>query len=488
MLRIKDSSILAPEEDFPLLQKSLVIEGDKILEVGALLKDAEFSGVWVTPAFIDSHIHLIEYGLSLVLPDLRYASSIEEVMDSLNQTRKLFKDLKLLYAQNLAPERIKEKRGPTMKELNRITNEIPVIVRREDGHTVYLNKKAINVFLPESEEKDFYVGEENEKIVEALENTLPWEIKWEGLKKADKKLIENGILKVVAMVGNNSSENIDCEMLARYKDKMEVEIEIFCQTLSVERVKKLELPRIGGCILVDGSFGSHTAAISFPYADRKDSKGILYFKDEELFELIDKFNENKLQMTFHAIGDRAIKQVLKGYKKFVAKGNPLRHRIEHAELLDEELIEEIAELEIILSMQPGFLTQWGKSGGLYEERLGERYKDTNPFSTLLKNGVVIVAGSDAPITPPDPSLIFNGFLHHPNPLERITPQQAIRCYTYNGAFGVRKEKEEGSIKKGKLANILLFKEDPFKTLKFKPAVVIKEGRIIVDNLTKFCSI
>ena len=422
----------------------------------------EYERFYVFPGFVDSHIHLVGYGETFIFPDLSNAESKEDAMERIFEGLSVSKYTGFLYAFGLKRERIEI----TSKDLDKISKKTPIILRRIDGHSVYLNQKA-REFLGISY-KEEYKGEDNTKIIKEVEKRIPEEIKEEGVLKAEEKLLSHGVTHAVSMTSPE-----DVEFLLKLKDRLNIEITIFPETQDIRFVKKLGLPRIGGCIRIDGLFASHTAALSKNYQD-ENTKGILYFSDEELERFIKEADREGLQLTFHAIGDRAVKQLLSIYEKVIEEKNPKRHRIEHAELLFPRLLERIKRLEVILSMQPAFELYWGGKEGMYEKRLGERKRYTNPFKTLFQHNIKICFGSDAPITEPIPSNVFKGCMEHPNPEERISFKEAITAYTENGAYAVGWENKFQ----------LFFSQDFSLDQNLEPEIITKNGKVILDRTSK----
>ncbi|MEA3312218.1 MAG: amidohydrolase family protein, partial [candidate division WOR-3 bacterium] len=136
----------------------------------------------------------------------------------------------------------------------------------------------------------------------------------------------------------------------------------------------------------------------------------------------------------------------------------------------------------ILGVQPMFEIAWGQNEGMYAERLGERRRWTNPYRSILDAGIRIAAGSDAPITSPDPAEGIKAFLEHPVPEERITVDEAVRAYTCEGAYALHLEDRIGSIREGLQADLLVFDSDPFQTLDFHPSAVIRKGKLVAGSI------
>ena len=155
----------------------------------------------------------------------------------------------------------------------------------------------------------------------------------------------------------------------------------------------------------------------------------------------------------HAIGNKAIKVVLNAYEKYLKDKNPLRHRMEHCELIDSNEIERMRKLEIIASMQPNFIYLWSQPGGMYEQAFGNRFKTNNPVALLKKKGITVAFGSDS--MPLSPLLGIEGTVTAPFECQRMVMKEAIMCYTMNSAFAGFSLKKEGEIKNGKEANLVV---------------------------------
>jgi predicted amidohydrolase YtcJ len=469
------------------VRADLLIDGEKIAKIGRVESGSAHAceNKAILPGYIDSHIHLLEYGYSLIFLDLREARSRKEIMDLLSSQLPEVRKLGFLYAFNLAPERLKETNWePLTDELDRVADDLPIFIRREDGHSVYLNKAARRWLLydqPIEHANDHLTGRFNELAVERMQERIPRDVRIEAFIKAGADLLAKGVTAAAVMIGDEASLG-DVEIIRSIGERLGIEAALFPQNQDAGKICDLELTRLGGCILIDGSFGSRTAALRKPYTDAPGNNGILYFSQKELDELVHCAEEAGLQMTFHAIGDEAIEQLLTAYEKTIEPANPRRHRIEHAELLAPDLIERAAKLNLILGVQPMFEIAWGQKEGMYVERLGERRRWTNPYRSILDAGIRIAAGSDAPITSPDPAEGIKAFLEHPVPEERITVDEAVRAYTCEGAYALHLEDRIGSIREGLQADLLVFDSDPFLTLDFRPSAVIRKGKVVAGSI------
>ncbi len=469
----------------------LLIKNKKIWEI-FLTKEIpnypmiDYENYYILPGFIDSHIHLLELGLLNIFSDLSQISSLNDLFDTIAEAKKNLAYLPFLIFFNFDLEKIKEKRYPRRKELDKIVDKKTLIISQIDGHTTILNTyglvKIFDQNIVSGMELDRYKeptgvlrGEANEIVHKYYKKNLPSDIKIFAFREAEKNVIKNGITTLCAMVGEE--EDNSYEILLENLDGFQTEIIIFPQIKDIKKVKSLGLKRIGGCILIDGSLSSYTSALSEPYNDNPNTSGILYFTDEELYKFLRDADNESLQIAVHAIGDRAIEQVVNIYEKFL-KENSLRHRIEHCEVLNNELIRKIKKLNLVISCQPAFEYFWGGKGKLYEKRLGDRIKFTNPYRSLLNENIILIGGSDAPITPPNPLLGIYSALNHPNEKERINLNEAIDLFTKNGAYGVFLEDRKGEIKKGYDADLVVLEDLPVENYNIKIKAVYKKGEII----------
>jgi predicted amidohydrolase YtcJ len=472
----------------------LMVDGAKISELkdelpsGSAEPKVLLENKYIIPGFIESHMHILGTGLQYLFPNFTLAQTLEEIFDLLLEARNKNKEFKFMLGYNFEPDNIKEKRYPDRNELDRVIKDIPLLIYRVDGHSAALNTKglewAFDNKLAEGIEIDAYKkptgivrGQAFEDAAKRFRKFLNPDIKIEALVIACEKAVIKGITTMVAIIGSDESEDNSLELLLRLKNRLPIEVVPFCQTQNIKKIKALGLPRIGGCILIDGSFGSHTAALFEDYEDEPKNKGVLYFEDEALLKFFQEASAANLQIAVHAIGDRAINQVVSCYEQFMTE-NLLRHRIEHAELLTDDLIKRIGRLGLILSVQPAFEHFWGGPDKMYAKRLGSRAKFTNPYRKLIDAGITLCGGSDSPITPLDPLLGIKSAVNHPFPAHRITIKQAINLFTGNGAYAIGKENELGMLKPGYSADFLVLSADPFKTLDFQILEVYKGGRCI----------
>jgi predicted amidohydrolase YtcJ len=243
--------------------------------------------------------------------------------------------------------------------------------------------------------------------------------------------------------------------------------------------------RIGGLkAFVDGSLGSHTAAMFAPFTDTPRDSGFLVETEEDLYRWTSAGDKAGLQLVVHAIGDRAINTQLDIFER-VAKENGAkdrRFRIEHAQHIAPGDIPRFRALGVIPSMQPYHAIDDGRWA---EKVIGhERARTTYAFRSLLDAGARVAFGSDWYVAPPTPlegiyAAVTRRTLDDKNPdgwipEQKITVEDALRAYTMAGAYASFEEGLKGSLERGKLADIVILDRDLTRI----PAETIRDARVM----------
>jgi hypothetical protein len=221
--------------------------------------------------------------------------------------------------------------------------------------------------------------------------------------------------------------------------------------------------------MMDGSLGSHTAAFFDPFTDKPDDSGFLINTLDDMRTWITGADAAGLQLVVHAIGDKAIRDLLDIYYEVAKedKERDRRFRIEHAQHIHADDIQRFAIQNIIASMQPYHAIDDGRWA---EKVIGaERAKTTYAFHSLIESGAHVSFGSDWYVAPATPlegiyAAVTRRTLDEANPdgwipEQKISVEQALRAYTYEGAFASFEESKKGTIKVGMLADMVLIDRD-----------------------------
>ncbi|MEP7293435.1 MAG: amidohydrolase family protein, partial [Chloroflexota bacterium] len=233
--------------------------------------------------------------------------------------------------------------------------------------------------------------------------------------------------------------------------------------------------RLGGLkIFSDGALGPRTAAMFEPYEGEPDNRGIVVTDKEEIYELVSRASAAGFASTIHAIGDRAVHEVLDVYQSVrgeeAARGEAhasRRHRIEHVQLIHPNDVNRLAELNVIASMQPIHAT----SDYLMADRYwGERTPYSYNPRLQLDRGVVVAFGSDAPVEPMGSLIGIHAAVTRQradgspgedgwNSSARLTVDEALRGYTIGAAYAAGMEDRLGRLAPGYLADLVMLERD-----------------------------
>ncbi len=233
--------------------------------------------------------------------------------------------------------------------------------------------------------------------------------------------------------------------------------------------------RIGGIkIFADGALGSRTAAMIAPYEGEPDNRGIVVTDKEEMLEKALAASRGGLSVTIHAIGDRANHDVLDVYEQVrrdeARRGAaPLRHRIEHVQLLHPSDLNRLAEQNIIASMQPIHATA---DMDMADRYWGDRTQYSYAWRTMQDSGALVVFGSDAPVESIEPLQGIHAAVTRQRasgqpgpdgwyPEQRLTLAETIRAFTLAAAATSGQAAVLGSLTPGKLADLTIFDQDLF---------------------------
>ncbi|MDP2935502.1 MAG: amidohydrolase [Dehalococcoidia bacterium] len=482
-LALVNGQVVTMEGQNPLAE-GVLVRGSRISFVGTSREVLErrsphaevidLQGRALLPGFIDTHVHLISTGLSMMGPRLESCRTLGQVLEALAAEARKQPDI--VKASGLEPATPANGLYLTRWDLDRIIPDKLAYVVRRDGHSVVVNTRTLEQLGFPSEtsgiDLDPATGEPSgvlrgdaRRIAGDRLTFISGNDRQEAIRLATQRAVEVGLTTVHALDGGWPRGNEDIKALLSMAPSLPVRIVVYYQTKEVGKALELGLPRIGGCLLVDGSIASHTAALTAPYNDRPDTEGMLYFSDQELQTYIREAHSSGLQISMHAIGDRAIGQLLDAYQTVLSeqprRGH--RHRIEHFLMAGPEHIENAARLGLCASMHPAFLHFSEERPNIYLERLGEqRAARVNPLSQALSSGVIVAGGSDSFVTPMDPLLGIHSAVNDHPPGSRLNVQQALEVFTINGARLAFEENEKGSIHPGKAADLVVLAENPLR--------------------------
>lgn len=470
--------------------EAMAISNERIIAIGTKAEiklfiehtegTVDLEGRTVIPGFIDTHAHLASLGRKMLHLDFGKTTSVEEAIQLVKHRVEELPAGKVILGYNWDESMWETPRYITKYDLDPIAPKNPVILIRVCGHLISVNSVTLQQLDLNPEDPGIDRDEEKGELTGILRD-IPVDTRkfLTGDEDLAKALVEG--CRYANSVGVTSvHENLYRRQLpyvAEYvklsqQGKLTVRVYANLETKLIDLLAGLGVPsgfgnetfRLGGVkVFADGSLGAQTAAISEPYRDKPDTDGLLLFDEEDYQFLIKTANELGLQVSTHAIGDRAIELVIRVHEKVSKKEltQKLRHNIIHAELLTPPLIKRVKKLGMLLLMQPNFVHRWGLPDGMYDSRLGrERAEQLNNFRRVLDAGIKMAFGSDC--MPMDPIYGIFSAVTHPYPSIQISVEEAIQSYTIDAAYASFEEDRKGSLSTGKLADFVVLSENPFE--------------------------
>lgn len=428
------------------------------------------------PAFADTHIHFASFAAFHSGLNVMNAKSNAEILDMLKKYIPQSKS-KLIIGFGASPHSVTEGKLVTREQLDAVCPDKPLFLVKYDGHACVVNTSLLQKIKKKAENLRGYhedTGEMNQEaffaVSDYVTNSIPIPQLLKNMQNAVDYLASKGIGMIHTVSGVGFTRDLDVDLERWFADGMNngMQMRVYFQTMDVEKAKKRNMTRIGGCFeaALDGCFGSMDAALLQPY-ENSDNTGVLYYSDEKVTEFCKAANRAGMQIQIHAIGDAAFDQATKALQTaledFPRKDH--RHAIIHACLPTKEGIDICQKYHILLPVQSAFI-DWPQEPDSYlEEILGERCAQLNPLRNFRNHGILLSAGSDGPCTDPDPIQWMYKACNHSNPAQALTIREALKMCTYNGYYTSFDEAERGSLEKGKIADMVILSENPYNMAK-----------------------
>ncbi|WP_426956760.1 amidohydrolase [Muricoccus radiodurans] len=485
----------------------------------------DLAGRIAIPAFNEAHMHLLPYGLALSQVNLRaeQVTTLDEVLRRVGDAAKKAPKGAWVLGRGYDHGALDVGRHPTAKELDRVAPDNPVYIVRTCGHMGVANTAAMraagvghNTPDPEGGAIERKNGEltglfqERAKrlIVDAM--PLPSEDAMvDAIERAGRHLASLGFATASDMnVGMTAGLNeigayrralADGRLVQRMWQVLAGNPEGIAQSAWDNGLRpdhKDDMLAWGAVkVFGDGSAGGLTAAFFDPYLESAGGgTGLFMFPDTKMHHLLALYHRQGWQLDIHAIGDAAIEQVLQGMEAASTADMPIlgrRHRIEHCGFLNADQRRRMKANGIIPVPQPVFMYEFGD---LYVKNLGlPRSEAAYPMRTWLEEGHNPAASSDCPVSTVDPFInLFTMITRKTNkgtvlgPDETLTPEQALHCYTWCGAYSQFAEDRRGTLEVGMQADLAVLSKDifsiaPEEVLKTEADLTLRGGAAIFDR-------
>jgi predicted amidohydrolase YtcJ len=498
-LILHNANIVTLNPAWPRAQ-AMSVKGERIVALGddrTILAQAGSStltidahGLTGLPGFNDNHLHAVAMGYFFQFPNL-FGKNAEDIVATLKQhyprLRAGQRVLGFAWDYSSCPD-------PNKDILDRAFPDNPVVLRQYSGHAQWLNSRALAPIL-ELESRGPGAGQilrdgEGEPtgivrgtVVHAhhrrdiLLRAIDLRLHWRLLGIALDRFRKAGITSVQ----DNTWQPLTVWLLGLAKRMGRLTTRFSCwpfgpfpllsKAMSLARYDPLWIRRGPDKYIVDGAFSPHTAWMLEPYHNEPGNTGQVVLQPSDIERVVRRAAKRQRQVAFHAIGDRAVREVVDAIDK-VARDLPsvtqLRLRIEHAQIIDPSDMRRMKALGILAAVQPTALAQPERDRALLGD---ERFARLYPYRSLLDAGVSVSFGSDIPgeIAYDPFEVIYRAVGRRGmarsgpryDPREAVTVEEAVQLLTRGSAYAEFMEDHKGALAPGMLADFILLSQDIF---------------------------
>lgn len=492
--------------------EALAIRGDKVVAVGGAKQIAPYRGAstrvidaqgkLVLPGFTDCHIHFMDGSLGLTQVDLNGTSSVAEMQTRVKEYAAAHPKEEWIQGMGWLYSTFGPAALPDKKFLDDVVPDRPVYLQAYDGHSSWANSKVLSLAgitreTPDPpggqivrDAKGEATGALKESAGGLVAKVIPkptHDQRLAALRLGMHEANKFGLVRVHS--AGQDFEYLDLYNELRQKQELSLRFYI-AYFLDPPELRPADLEKIeqarrtyhddwisGGVVktMLDGVIEAHTAALLAPYSDDPQQSGKLFWEPAKYQQAITELDRRGLQIFTHAIGDRSVRPALDAYQQAAETNHTrdARPRIEHIETISVQDIPRFGKQGVIASFQPlhaypneNVLNVWARNAG------PERTQRAWVWHSIASTGGVLAFGSDWPVVTLNPWPGVQNALTRKTtegnppggfvPQERISLADAIKAYTLGAAFAGRREKTEGSIAPGKLADLIILDRDLFK--------------------------
>jgi hypothetical protein len=489
----------------------LALKGGRVVAVGdgddrpPARHTLRLGGAAVVPGFHDAHNHTIHFGKSLTSIELRYPQvrTLDEVYLAVRAAAERQPEGTWIYGENYDQNKLGG--HPSLEELDRVAPSHFVRLGHNSRHMCFVNSRVIQELDlgsapdPTGGRVERYAdGRPSGLLLESameLLRPLTWPIPVEAMvgyiEAAHRQYLREGLTAVQeAGVGEGLAGSSPVEayafQTARGRGALRVRTTLMPAYAGAapllgaagDDAYGFGLGMVSGFgdlwlrlgplkVFSDGSLIGRSAAMNQGYSDDPCNHGMLAMPEEELRSIVRSAHRARWQIATHAIGDRAVDEVIDAYAAALEEmpRRDHRHRIEHGGVASDTAVRRMAELGLIPDPQGRFIGELGD--GMIRALGPERVRQCYRGRSLLDAGIELPGSSDRPVVDGAPLLGIHDMVNRRTdsgqdfaPEEAITVEQALRAYTYGSAHAVFLEKEMGSLEVGKVADFTVLSADP----------------------------
>ncbi|MBH9964735.1 amidohydrolase [[Bacillus] enclensis] len=457
----------------------------------------------MTPAFHDSHMHFLRYGLMKRELDLRHVTGWEQMKEEVRSHYPQMEDGDWVVGRGLEDSSFTDRESLLQaKDLDELHLHTYMFFLHQDGHECVVNHKVMDLLEQEEEfsdiPDDFKEKDDEGNWTGRFKDTAVHYIKYhfrsrstqdaiDALNDGIPHLLKNGITTIHTEDLNfiGSFDRLWSAYTSLEKDgKLPIRaylhhyifkkkhLEDYLESHPFRTGEGTDKVKVGAVkVFLDGTQRLHTSAMRIPYKDKKDTAGNAVYSQQELNDIVSLAGQNGMQVAVHAIGDRAVEQAITAFEQPEANTETLRHRIIHAQTLGQDLLYRLEKLHTVIETQPSFLlSEWDKKEKWVGEELAP-YCDA--FKSMLNHNVPITLSSDLPIGSLNP---FEGIFAAVNrtdfegnpeggwqPQEKLTVDEAFIGYTSTPTLiELNEEHNHGRLTIGERADFLLIDRHPLE--------------------------
>jgi len=500
--------------------EALAIRGSQILAVGTReqitamqdphTKVIDAGGRLVLPGFVDSHIHMLEGAMNEQWMVIDYTSTLPQLQAQLKAYAAAHPEKKWILGRGWSYPMFGAAALPHKKYLDEVVSDRPVYLEGFDGHTWWANSKALQVARitrqtpdpaggligrdPKTREPNGVIKEDAaDDLIEPVIPSPSREERLSALRLSLKEANRVGLVRVhcASNLLERESDWDNADLYDQLRRSGELTVRMYMAyymsppTLTDKNLSEIESGRrryhdewisLGAVkFFADGVIESHTAALLAPYSDDPTQSGQLLWTPAEYTKAVTELDRRGFQVFTHAIGDRAIRMALDGYEAAQKTNHTsdARHRVEHIETVSAVDIPRFGQLGVIASFQPLHAYPDADTLKVWSRNVGpERTQRAWAWHSIESHGGRLAFGSDWPVVTMNPWVGVQNALTRQTtdgqppggfvPQERISLEDAIKAYTLGAAFAGHRDKTEGSLEPGKVADLIVVSQDLFK--------------------------